>query len=291
MTDFEFHHTLSDTPQLETNIYRLRGSGVSERSLRKTVQRFGLRGIGRGIEIQKTDSEFIYSEGRFVVRLWRLSGALRYYDRMRWQVDDGESQIQLPDDEAVDIAQEFVKETELVPLDECKPLKVTHLYSETCRRDDDQGERRIIDAGVLFQRTIGGVPVDGPGGKVMVYLDHKGEVTGCDRIWRKIREVHRPVPVDKLRSPRYAERSLKRYWSPYGLRRVRTEEMRFGYFELGRSDAQRFLQPAYIVPLRLTSDDERMVMKSVHVATAAREPVGRLMPRRKVLSPEPPTRG
>ena len=39
--------------------------------------------------------------------------------------------------------------------------------------------------------------------------------------------------------------------------------MRFGYFELGYQDAQRVLQPAYVMLLTLFSQDERIRMKSV----------------------------
>jgi hypothetical protein len=253
------------------------------------ARRFELKGDLESGDLLKDADELTYSEGPFVVTLFRSSGALRYYDRTRWQVDDGKSAVEFSDDQAIGIAQEFISRADLAPLAECKLLKVSHLHVAAMERESNSHDERIIDVGVVFQRTIDNVPVDGAGGKVTVYVGHDGAVTGVERIWRDIADVHRKVPSGQLRPPEYARDRLARYWRQSEAARIEVKETRFGYYELGRGRSQRYLQPAYIMPLMLIGLDERFAMESVHVVAAASKPVGRLMPRRRPM-PEQPQR-
>jgi hypothetical protein len=291
MVDIAFTSRLESLPERDTNIYRLKGPRVNERSLREMAKRFELKGDIASGEFSKDADELTYTEGPSVVTLFRSSGALRYYDNIRWQVDDGKSEVEFSDDEAVSIAEDFISRSDLVPLAECRLLKVSHLHVAALERDSNTYDERIIDVGVVFQRTIDNIPVEGPGGNVIVYVDHDGTVTGCERIWREIADVHREVPSDQLRPPEYAENSLARYWRQSKATRIEVEETRFGYYESGRDESQRYLQPAYIMPLTLIGPDERFVMKSVHVVAAALKPVGRIMPQYKVMPEQPPRKG
>lgn len=288
MTNIAFLSRLESLPVLNTNIYRLKGPGVNERSLREIARRFELTGDLKSGEILKDAEEYTYIQGPFVVTLFHASGALRYYDRTCWQVDDGKSRVKFSDDEAIGIAHDFIRRSELVPLDECSLLRVTHLHVATLERESNTHNERIIDVGVFFHRTIDKVPVEGDGGKVAVYVGHDGTVTGLESIWRDIAEVHRKVPSDQLRSPEHAENDLNKYWRQSRATRIEVTETRFGYFELGKDKSQRYLQPAYIMPLKIIGPDERFVVESTHVVPAASKPVGRLMPRPKVVQEQPP---
>ena len=68
------------------------------------------------------------------------------------------------------------------------------------------------------------------------------------------------------------------------------EDMRFGYFELGREQYQRFLQPTYIMPIELVSRDPRIVVRDLHVVPAALKYAGRIMPIRRKKPLETPRR-
>jgi hypothetical protein len=287
MTDIAFLSRLESLPVLDTNIYRLKGPGVNERSLREMARRFELTGDLESGEVLKDADELTYTQGPFVVTLFRSSGALRYYDSTRLQVDDGESKVEFSDDKAVGIAEDFIRRSDLVPLVECRLLRVSHLHVATLERESNTHNERIIDVGVVFQRTIDSVPVEGDGGKVTVYVGYDGTVTGLERIWRDIAEVHRKVPSNQLRPPEYAENSLTRYWRRSRATRIEVTETRFGYYELGKDESQRYLQPAYIMSLTIIGPDERFVEKSVHVVAAASKPIGRLMPRHKVAPDQP----
>jgi hypothetical protein len=178
----------------------------------------------------------------------------------------------------VKVAERYVRDYGIAPPRELEMLKVTRLNVASVSSDVGEANQRVVDVGVAFQRRIGGVPVDGPGGKVVVYLNHNAELTGFDRIWRDVAHVHRPV--EALISPADAAAQMERYWrGEEGLIQIR--EVRFGYFELGPQQAQRYIQPAYVMLLRFVSPDDRIRMNSAFVMAAATNPVGRLMPRLK----------
>lgn len=285
MTEIKFLKKMEKSPRLNTKIFRLLPPRVKEKKLLQTAKVFDLKGEKKAGELMIVPDEMTYTEGPYVVNLCRYSGALRYYDSSRWQVDDGKSTVTISDDRATNIAKNYIKDKKIVPLNECKLLKVTRLYVGSMKKGSNTAEERVIDIGVVFQRVIEGVPVEGPGGKVMVYIDHEGKVTGCDRIWRDIKEMYRPVPFRELRIPKFAEDNLVRYWrrSIYDL--IEVEKARFGYFELSRGKSQRYLQPVYILPTRHLSAEKRIIMKSVHVVPAAIRSVGRIMPPPKGAPP------
>ena len=226
-----------------------------------------------------------YTAGQHVLTLFRASGAIRYQDQTRWQLDDGKSNLKISDEEAAKLALSHVAKHDLAPVKECKLLKVSRLTVGDGNVDAKRGNERIVDVGVAFQRTIGGVPVDGPGGKVIVYLNQKRELTGFDRIWRPTKGVQAAVP--ELRSPKLAEADLMRYWRRSGSPSIDVYDIRFGYFERGFEENQRVLQPAYIMLLLLRSTNERFSVKTAHVFPAAANAVGTIMPPAKKAVAQP----
>lgn len=281
MAEITFTNPLPTLQPVNANIYRLKAPGITESFLRETARQFGLNGDVRSGEFFKDDEELTYTEGPFVVTLYRASGALRYYDSLRWQMDDKISNVGFSDEEAVEIARRFIAQSDLVPLAECELSKVSHLRAGTMEFDSDFYEERVIDVGVIFKRTVDDLPVLGPGGKVTVYIDHNGDVTGFERIWRNISHLYREVPFEQLRAPEYAERSLDRYLRSKKNGRIEVEAVDFGYFELGKNELQLYLQPAYVMSTRLVGPefrpDMRMTVSLTHVVPAARKPVGQII--------------
>ena len=136
-------------------------------------------------------------------------------------------------------------------------------------------DHRIIDVAVCLQPVVRGVPLDGPGGKVMVYLDHEG-LTCIDHLSRRVGSIYRKVTG--LRSPEYAIDLATRDWNRRGVYGVEINEVRFCYFELGWNDEQKYLQPAYIVLATLIGPDERIRTGDIFVTPAAMNPAGTLVP-------------
>jgi len=283
MANVKFLKRLEAAPKVKTQIHAL----AAPRATAKAVTEFA-RAIGvdsKRAVVAQDPVKFTYTAGQHVVALFKASGAVRYHDDTRWQMDDGKADLEIADAKAQKLALAVIKKHKLAPMDEFKLLKVSRLMVGEANTKTKKGSERAIDVGVAFQRTVGGVPVDGPGGKLIVYLDHKGELTGFDRIWRPIKGIQ--ASVKELRDPQLAEEDLVTYWKAHDTGRIDVDDVRFGYFELGYQDVQRVLQPAYIMPITLVGPDERIKMKTVHVFAAATNAVGTLMPPPKKVVRQP----
>ena len=128
---------------------------------------------------------------------------------------------------------------------------------------------------VLFRRILDGLPVEGFGGKTVVYLDGERELTGIDHLWRDIESVH-----DSVRGLRPVEEALEEVRRRYGAGpgRIEVTDLRLGYFELGWYDEQEYLQPAYVVSVRLSGPDPRVRMNATVPFAAAVNAVGPIEP-------------
>lgn len=187
------------------------------------------------------------------------------------------------------IAQAFVRRYELAPADELAVARVTRLRAGLADREGTTAEERVIDVGVVLRRVIDGLPADGPGGHIMVYIGADGEVTGADRIWRPIAGVH--SEVESLRPREWLEERISRHFGADRAARLDIHEVRLGYFEDGWNSAQEFLQPAYIVLGILRSPDERLRRRSAIAVPAATTDVGEIMPPGRQSAPGPVRRG
>ncbi len=287
MPEVNFIKRLEAAPKVKTQILALGRPGASAKAVREFAQTLKLEPAD--VTQVQDAKQFMFTAGQHVVTMFKASGAVRYQDRSRWQVDDGTANLKISDGEAEKRARELVSAHKLAPVREFKLLKVTRLTVGEASVENQRVSERVIDVGVAFQRLVGGVPVDGPGGKLIVYMDHNGELTGFDRIWRPVAKVQ--APVKELRPPEAAEKDLLRYWAQE-TGRIDVLDMRFGYVELGYQARQAVLQPAYVMPLRLVSpaekEQEEIAIGSVHVFAAAANAVGRLMPPpKKVVKQRP----
>jgi hypothetical protein len=255
-------------------IYRCANAGVTESSAAELAARFGLPVDDYGVTRSAAET-VTYSRGSREVTIYRRSGGFRFRDLARWQADQGGS-VDLSDDDAVQVAQDFAGRYELASADQAEVAKVTRLRVGLADRAGTTAEERVIDVGVVLRRIIDGVPADGPGGHIMVYIGAEGEVNGVDRIWRPIDGVH--SEVESLRSREWLAERIARRLGPDGVARLDIQEIRLGYFEDGWKSAQEFLQPAYVVLGTLRSPDERLRRRSVIAVPAATNDAGQIMP-------------
>lgn len=270
-----------DQPE-RLRIYELERPTVSERAVRQLAAGLDLPLEARKGRLEQDDTKLRYSTGSHEVTLYRASGALRYKDLGRWQVDDGRSNVSIADEQAADAARRYMDAHRVAPLDECELAAVTRLRVGVTDLRGQESEERVIDVGVVFRRLVEGTPVDGPGGKVIVYLDAEGEVTGVDRTWRGIRRALRNV--EAVRSAEQVNAGTRRYWGARA--RIEVSEIRFGYFEQGPHTAQRTLQPAYVVMATVWAGEARPTRQGVYVLAAATNAVGTLQPPRPRLRPQ-----
>jgi hypothetical protein len=249
----------------------LKQAEVDERAVRSIAERFRFHGDTKSGTWRQDPTAVTYAEGSLELSLYRESGGWRYRDTARWQVDDGRSNIDLADSAAIEIAEKHLEQLGLARREERVVLGVNRLHVGVAEQATGYSEERIIDVCVTFQRVVDGLPVEGPGGKILLYLDGAGAITAVDRLWREIRDVHRPV--EHLRPPADALADVEKAWGEHGTGRVEVDAVRLGYFEYGWDAAQRYLQPMYIMPLRITSYDGRFVAGSEQVVPAAIESV------------------
>jgi hypothetical protein len=275
MAEINVIEKLIPTPRGRAPIYRLKTPAVNERVIRILARQLGMQAAAKSGALTSDADKLTYSEGLHELTMYRASGGIRFIDRARWQVDDRKADLQIDDSAASRLAQNFVNKFKLASKAETKFLKAARLHVGEATRDGGEASDRIIDVAVALQRLVGKIPVDGPGGKVVVYLDHEHQVTGFERIWRDVAGVHREG--ESYRTPRSAvDDMVAHFASKQGVIEVR--EIRFGYFEEGWSARQQYLQPAYVIVGMLASPDGRVRKRTIYVAPALSNGIGRITP-------------
>lgn len=265
----------SFTTTTTTNIYRVDPDIEPLDELIRLADRAGLadaanRGwteFGPLLEIEQGDQLFT---------VYRPSRAVQWTDTARWQVDDGSSTLEISDADATDAALRLLERLELAGGDEFTPRKVTRLHVAAAERGRPPGDVRIIDVGVVLGRMLDGLPVEGPGGNIVVYLDSRRQPTGFERIARRILDVRESVqgwrPLDDVIAETEA------YWGRRLGGGLEINEARVGYVELGRLETQEYIQPAYLLSLTLDNQDAAGSRTVEHYVPAATNNTGQLMP-------------
>jgi hypothetical protein len=286
MPEINFLNRMEKAPDLPVKIYSLQRAGVSTRKVLEFAKQMGLEAVLEKARLQTEKDRIILAQGQILLQCFKESGGIRFIDQSRWMVDDQKSDLAFDDEKAFEMARAIIKKHKLAKADEFKPLKVTHLHVGSMDEKMKNVQERVIDAGVIFQRMVDGVPVLGPGGKLMIFLDAEGGMTGLEKIWRPIQEVLRKV--EGLREPKLAENQLVRFLKTRGIQKADVESAEFGYFELGWHDRQQTLQPAYVFKLRLPLNEGEGYMKSAFVVEAAKNAVGTLIRYKRVMEEQPP---
>lgn len=266
------------------NIYRLRRPDINQDTVRQLGGRFGLRTNIDSGTFTLDRRGIAYSEGSgWGLRLFRRSGGWHYRHAARWQADDGKGHLLIEDEEATRLALDIIGRYALPTEPELELMRVERLHVARAERDGANHEERIAGVRVLFRRILDGLPAEGSGGRTLVYLDHERELTGIDHLWHDIEGVHEPV-----RRLRPVEEALaevrRRYGSGEG--RVEVTDLRLGYFEAGWDEDQEYLQPAYVVFLRLGSVDDRVRMNAMVPVAAAVNAVGPIEPAPRAREPQ-----
>jgi hypothetical protein len=179
-------------------------------------------------------------EGPYELSLHALSWALVYRHREKY-AKQGERPFAMSDEEAEAITRGFLERSGLVPIDQIRVLRVTHLRTAGGDVTGGAREELLLDAGVIHGRQLESVPVDGPGGNALVNVDPEGEVVGARVVWRPLADVAGEV---EIRPPDHAYAAME---AVAGRMRgdVTVTKATFGYFEQGVMDRQEYLQPAY----------------------------------------------
>lgn len=285
MAEIKITGKLIATPRKPAHIYRLKSPAVSEKTIRSLARQLGMRADANSGRLCSDADKLIYSDGHLDLMLYRASGAMRLIDRSRWQVDDRRSNLQIKDAEASRLAASFIRKNRLGKSAQMKFLKAARLHVGEATREGKEASDRIIDVAVAMQRLVDKIPVDGPGGRIVVYLDSERNLTGIEKIWRDLGPILRRSLAH--RSPESAlEDMAAHYRTKQGILEI--EEVRYGYFEEGWRSSQQYLQPAYIIFAMLTSPDRSVRKRTIYVAPAIANPIGPITPPLRKKPPQRP---
>lgn len=275
MAEIKVAGKLIPTPSNGANIYRLKSPNVTEKSVRALARQLGMRADAKSGRLSSDADKLSYVEEHLELTIYRASGGVRLIDRSRWQIDDRKSDLLITDEVATRLAMNLIKKNKFARTAEVKFLKAARLRVGEATKDGENVSERTIDVAVAMQRLVDKIPVDGPGGKIIVYFDSERNLSGMEKIWRDIGGVHR------CNQPwRPAESALDEMAAHFRTKQgiIEIQEMRYGYFEDGWRTSQQYLQPAYVIFGMLTSPDGRIRKRTIYVAPALVNAVGRITP-------------
>jgi hypothetical protein len=282
--DIKLTGKLIETPRIPARIYRLKTPSVNEKAIRALAGQLGMRADAKAGRLTSDEDKLMLSDGNLQLTMYRASGGIRFVDRARWQVDDRKSDLDIEDAAATRLAQSYIKKNDLAPADQLKFFKAARLRVGEATEGGREASERTIDVAVALQRLVDKIPVEGPGGQVIVYFDHEKQATGLEKIWRDTDVVFRRG--QSYRTPQSAiDEMAEHFRSKQGT--IEVQEVRFGYFEDGWRAKQQYLQPAYTIFGMLTSADSPIRKRTIYVATALTNGVGRITP---PLQAKPPQR-
>lgn len=274
---------LPTPPRRPVGIYALPEPKVARPQLIGAAKALGLEArVSRG-RFEEDELSLGYSEEPHGLRLFRASGGIRYADLSRWQRDDGGTNLKLNERSARAQASRLLRRLKLDDFAHARFERAAPLNVAVANVKTREATARVIDVALVFRRVIDGLPVDGPGGRAVVYFDARG-VTGVDALWRR---RGRAVRRTQLFPSEFAIEQIEQRLGGRGAERAQLHELRLAYFELGWDDRQRYLQPAYVAFVTLLGPDHVRTAR-VEVIPASPRPVAGLTPPAKPrLRPTP----
>lgn len=254
------------------NVYELAAPPATHAALATLAKNLGLAGV-EGTRIADADS-LGYQAGRYSFEVRKASGSIsmRHEDKYGIQTDKA---FDIADRRCDTIARKFLQSAGLFPLASARLARVTHLRGAESNRQERKVIETVIDAGVVYRRTIDDVPVIGPGGVAMVNIGPEADVTGMNCLWRK---TGKRLAKVKVASPGRAIEAFEKAAARF-LGDTTVTRAEFGYFEQGPLERQRVIEPAFALVYVVRYDD--VTHKSVFVMNAGERSFGVLMGKKR----------
>lgn len=265
-------------------IYQFSAPVVNQKTVFTIAKKFRLKADIKSGRFSESGDRYVYREGSAIVTVYKASGGLKFRDQLRWQSDDQKSSLDVKDEEAVKIAQDFIIANKIISLKDAKLLKVVRLIAATREIKSETTEQRIVGLEVAFQRVVDNINVDGPGGKLIVSIGQDKQVNSCEITWRDIHKKH--ILVHRLHKEEQSIIEAFKYLK-VEKNKVSIHQVRFGFFEEGPKVTQKYLQPAYVIFIIITSPDNRFNRKTIYVSPAALNSIGRITPARRKIRRQP----
>lgn len=286
-------------PKTSVRGYQFKDPNITEESAGEIAKMFGIpynrplppKGSPswiapkKGVLIEKSDLGYVFRTGKQYLFVASASGAIEYKDLSTFHRDLGKS-VGFSDAEAVDIAKENARRLDLIPLNESRLVKVKHLTMGNSNLTNGTVLSHIVNVSVIFQRIVDKIPVEGPGGKLAIVLDANGSLCGLHRVWRDIAS-NKPVAM-KLNPATFARDSLVDRFDEFKDMVIEVTKQEFGYWEMGTYDAQKFLQPVFVLQFGIAGPVGSTKRKGFHVVPAGENPMPGLEFKKGVSEVRPP---
>jgi hypothetical protein len=260
--DFELAAT--DLPTNNTMmVYKVENPVVTIDSVRQIGRKLGFEG-GAGYIDGETKIAML-DEGAEEVRqlsVWVNSGAVDYAIVYPDKLYPPEPPNLPPEDEAKQIAIDFLTQSGLLPPDatvgggceiEVVPGGIYGIEKEVPEEVPEEGgeiepevvEEYVAHLLVRFQRQIDGFPVTGPGNQLGVRIGDGGEVITILKVWREVTPYNEVV----IKTPEQAYQELKSgtgsYDAPLDCEKVVVEQVYLAYWMESLDQHQEYVVPVY----------------------------------------------
>lgn len=310
----------------EQTVYQLVPRLRTIEDARTRARLLGLRAAGLQ-QMRRVGAEFLASDGKWDYSLDTERHLETLVDREVMTGKAGRSPV-IPDErQCRDIALNFLGTRNLIEGGESESLQylttneVVRSYISLEERGLPAGPPRVVTREVVFGKTIGGVPVVGPGSQVSVFVGDRGSVIGFMSNWMPAVATREKIGIAspdaayrrlgdrlkelsaKLPDQRQAVKEAQAQRSRYALRAFRTrggEMLLLPVYEFrgslrdGRDQVLSFSRPVLAatdpegLASRLQLAGQEAVAKPPVVGAAAKPPPARLprLPGR-ILRPRP----
>ncbi|WP_265581180.1 hypothetical protein [Methanofollis aquaemaris] len=243
-------------------LYRLETPEVTKEMFSEMAEALGLEGT-----VREAYDQFVLEDGVFSLEMHMQSGRVAMIDISRWVIpNDKDLPENLPsDEEAVEIATEYLEEKGLMPPDAVL-LDVQHPHIITSNENGEVIGIAYEAIQVSFCREVDGREV--AGSELTVDVGGGGDVIGVYKLWRDCVE-EREVEVI---TPEEAFEEVKALGVPNDPMKPQTAEIT--EIDLGYYEAQAMEAPAYLVPVYIFSGevtDESTTTPFVRYVAAAPE--------------------
>lgn len=254
-----------ETPKMvarTARIFEFRSSSVNESVLGQLLDRAGMADRREAFAWEREVNWITAEDEQATFSINELSGGIQY--RLRPLADEPGTEVRTSESRLEEIARGFLDRLSR-PTDPMVLERITYLRQQTTDARGYVTATEVLDAGLIFTRTLEELPIIGPGGMVMVNIGTDETVVAGREVWRPVLRSSAKV---RLRSPEEAvsllERRLKK---SIGGGELHVRKARLGYAELGIEQQQKHLEPCYAFVIETSG--EFVDTKKVEVIPAA----------------------
>ena len=229
---------VSVEPKNNLHIYETEKRKFGPDQIHELAKRFNLDG-----KIDSDGDTHVVHQGRRVLITYEASGAFFYADSGK--LHQPEYQPELPSEkEAKEIAVDYLKRNEWWPTGTIMGRVEVGQFERVEGKDRKQRSVHPNHVCVNFRFSLGQFRTYGPGGKIKVFLGHKGEVVGLFNSVRTLYKYAEYPPLSREDLLEVLSRKLN-----FPLEKIEVRDLTHAYLCESPLLDSRFVQPVYVFTL------------------------------------------